>query len=134
MNHDDLLQWLAGWFAAIPDALMMIEGALVQVADAAGRGPLDPNYQPTYDQWLTAAAVAEMLALKGSMAPSAGTLKQISSEGTTMQFDAAAPVNWWEVAALLRGRSPLMQAIPAGIGVLQVEQLPHFHPRSGGVL
>lgn len=134
MNRDDATAWLTEWFSATPDAAPLISQALALVADAAGRGPVDAGYIETFDVWLSASAVAEMLALKGAMQPSAGMLKRIQSEGTTLEVEGAQGVSWWALARLLRARSPLMAGYGAGIGAITVDDTTPYYARSGGVL
>lgn len=135
MNRTDAEQWLTQWFEATPEVTLdLISRALVLVADAAGRGPVESGYIETVDQWLSAAAVAEQLALRGAMTSSAGGVKRFTSEGTTIEVEGGGGVDWLTLAARFRARSPLLVDWPAGMGRIVVEASQPYYARSGGVL
>ena len=98
-----------------------------RVVDAAGNPPNSSQWVPTFDEWVAAAEVAEMLHLQGAMSP-ADTVKQFTSEGATFVFNDAA-TDWGAVAAYLRSRSTLASATGWAMVELPSES-PDFMPRS----
>lgn len=113
---------------AVDSALVSLVMVRAAVADAAGTAPLNPAWMPTYDEWLAAAEVAEMLHLRGAMSP-ADALKQATSEGATFVFKGTA-TDWRAVAAHLRSRSPLTAATPGWAMIPIPTDSPEFVPRS----
>ena len=98
-----------------------------RTVDTMGRAPLDPDWTPTFDEWIAAAEVADMLHLRDAMTPS-DTIKRFTSEGATFVF-ADTATDWHTVAAHLRSRSQLSAA--AGWAMVAVpSESPDFVPRS----
>lgn len=122
--------FLEDMFASVPAVTSSMIGQAItraRVADSLGRPPVSPQWEPTFDEWVAAAEVAEMLHLQGAMSP-ADTVKQFTSEGATFVFNDAAP-DWGSVAAYLRSRSTLAAA--TGWAMVEIpSESPDFMPRS----
>ena len=130
MDHASTDNFLAELFQGVPAVTIEMTGHAMtraRVIDAAGNPPNSPQWVPTFDEWIAAAEVAEMLHLQGAMSPS-DTVKQFTSEGATFVFNDAA-TDWGAVAAYLRGRSTLAPA--TGWAMVEIpSESPDFTPRS----
>lgn len=131
MNQAETYAFLYDMFAHVDAAtaeLFDLAMTRARVVDGLGRPPISPLWSPTFDEWIAAAEVADLLHVHGAISPS-DTLKQFTSEGATFVFNDTAATNWLSVAAHLRSRSTLaantgwaMAEIPSGS--------PDFTPRS----
>ena len=130
MDHASTGLFLADLFQAVPAVnaeTTNLAMTRARVVDAAGNPPNSPQWVPTFDEWIAAAEVAEMLHLQGAMSP-ADTVKQFTSEGATFVFNDTA-TDWGSVAAYLRGRSTLAAA--TGWAMVEIpSESPDFMPRS----
>ena len=130
MDHSSTDIFLAELFEGVPAVTTAMTSQAMtraRVIDAAGNPPTSPQWVPTFDEWVAAAEVAEMLHLQGAMSP-ADTVKQFTSEGATFVFNDAAP-DWGAVAAYLRGRST--RAAATGWAMVELpSESPDFTPRS----
>lgn len=115
-----VLHELLGGIPDLTEGLIAAAVTASHVADSEGRAPTDPAYVETVDEWLAAGQIARSLALRHAMTPTHEVLKQITSEGTTLQVEPGQRVDWWEVARLLESRSPLM-GTAAGMGVIRLD-------------
>lgn len=109
------------------DTLADLAMTRARTVDSMGRAPMDPDWTPTFDEWIAAAEVADMLHLRDTMTPS-DTIKQATSEGATFVFTDAA-TDWRTVAAHLRSRSQLA-GVTGWAMVAVPSESPHFVPRS----
>ena len=130
MNQGDATVFLSQLFGSVEGVTFeVIDLALTRsrVVDSLGRAPVDPSWEPTFDEWLAAADIADQMALKGAMIPT-DALTQFTSEGATFHF-AGAAADWAGISAHLRSRSTLTH----GTGWAMVEvpsEASTFHPRS----
>lgn len=132
MNRDETKAALAGMFTHVPDAAEHFEAAMTAtpIADREGRAPTASGWAPTWDLWLTAAAVADRLHIAGvtRQLGQPDKLARFTSEGATFEF-ATEALSWADAAAHLRAQSPLTPA--AGVGVLTLPRpRPTAIPRS----
>ena len=130
MDHASTDTFLAELFQGVPAVTIeMTNLAMTRacVVDDSGNPPSSPQWVPTFDEWIAAAEVAEMLHLRDAMTPS-DVIRQFTSEGATFVF-ADTATDWGSVAAYLRGRSQLSAA--AGWAMVAVPgESPDFVPRS----
>ena len=124
MNQQEATDFLVELFpASTPSGY--IERALIayRVVDSEGRPPVHPDYVETFDQWLAAARVAELMEINGSIATVAegsGPLLSFNSEGATYQFGKSGET-WGSIAARLRSMSTFYTDEPTEIGWIFVE-------------
>lgn len=138
MDSTEATQFLLDLFydatPPVSDAWIVQAVAASPVVDANGLAPIDAGWVDTVDEWLAAAWVAERYALAGMMTPTGQVLQQVTSEGTTLQLQPGVPVDWRQVAAAFRARSPLSTPA-AGVAQLVLDPgAPATIPRSWGVL
>ena len=130
MDHASTDNFLAELFQGVPAVTIeMADLAMTRArtVDTMGRAPMDPDWTPTFDEWIAAAEVADMLHLRDAMTPS-DVIKQFTSEGASFVF-ADTATDWHTVAAHLRSRSQLSAA--AGWAMVAVpSESPDFVPRS----
>ena len=130
MNQAETYAFLNDMFATVDAAtyeLLDLAVTRARVVDGLGQPPISPAWVPTFDEWIAAAEVAEMLHLQGAMSP-ADTVKQFTSEGATFVFNDTAP-DWGAVAAHLRSRSTLAAA--TGWAMVEIpSESPDYTPRS----
>ena len=130
MDHASTDNFLAELFQhveAVDTSMADLAMTRARTVDTMGRAPMDPDWTPTFDEWIAAAEVADMLHLRDAMTPS-DVIRQFTSEGATFVF-ADTATDWGSVAAYLRGRSQLSAA--AGWAMVAVPgESPDFVPRS----
>ena len=126
-STDAFLADLFAGVSAVTIEMTNLAMTRARVIDAAGNPPNSPEWVPTFDEWIAAAEVAEMLHLQGAMSP-ADTVKQFTSEGATFVFNDTA-TDWGAVAAYLRSRSTLAAA--TGWAMVEIpSEATDFTPRS----
>lgn len=112
MDRTEIRAALQGLFAAAPEAGAYLDAALdaTRLADSAERPPSHPNWEPTWDLYLSAADVAERLHMASLVgAASRGPdLAKFTSEGAT--FEYADATTWADVATRFWARSRAGQA------------------------
>lgn len=123
---------LLDMFQHIPDAAQHFDIAMTRatVVDADGLPPSAPGWVESFDEWIAAAEVAELMHIHGALSPQQ-VLEQFESEGSRFVFSGNAAPNWASVAASFRARSPLFAGQSPGFGLITVgSQAAPFHPRS----
>ena len=126
-STDAFLADLFAGVSAVTIEMTNLAMTRARVIDDSGNPPNSPQWVPTFDEWIAAAEVAEMLHLQGTMSP-ADTVKQFTSEGATFVFNDTA-TDWRAVAEYLRSRSTLAAA--TGWAMVEIpSEATDFMPRS----
>ena len=132
MDQAETFITLAAMFTHVPDAVQHFDNAMTRatITDIMGRAPIDQAWTPTYDMWIAAAEVAELLYIHGALSPQQSSLAQFESEGSKFVFGNAPATDWRMVAATLRARSPLLNDW-GGVAMMDAgSPAEPFHPRS----
>lgn len=119
MDQTTTLDTLTTMFAGVDGANKHFDVAIsrARTVDNDGTPPTDPAWTPSFDEWVAAAEVAELLHITNAMTPKQ-TLAQVESEGSKFVFGDAVS-DWRVVAASLRSRSTLL--VPyGGFGMIDV--------------